>query len=146
MNSWLQFKSEGGLVQYERLFAEWKEILDPRLKGVGYWLAQYMFEKYGRPLVISCIGRTETENDAVGGVKWSSHLILKDRRWVYALDFRSRDLPVEEKPKLVQHITETWNPPGHPFLYCLHHDSGAGEHIHINVNRLYRNDRLRRSA
>lgn len=124
----LEMKSENGAGYKRRLWMEFGEWIDPRLRAVLTELAWWLFKNYVLTLVVTCLNRSNPENTAVGGRKWSSHLTGR------AADLRSKHFTEEIREAIINHLQETW---GADFLHVIWHDSGKGEHFHLNINRAF---------
>ena len=136
--AFLRMKTEGGQAYYERLALEFWNKLFPPLRGIALEHARWVWEEWGHPLIITCIGRTRQENAAVGGVPESQHLIVPERRWVYGIDFRSRNLPVAARTPFVKRLDRFYNRHTDGYLLALHHGEGTSRHFHVGVNYRYR--------
>ena len=110
-----------------RLRQQFESEIDPKLQAVLLGCALYSYQHWGIQWVITSLIRTPEENEALGGRKNSSHL---DGR---AADNRSRNFTVEQITQLENYVKDTWG----PMVHFVHHDSGHGQHIHININRPY---------
>lgn len=109
--------------KHERMRRQLKDI-DPKLRAVLSDTAFYMYHHFGVNLIITSMIRTVAENTAVGGNKKSAHL---DGR---AVDIRSHTMTKDQITQLKTYMIGVWD----GMVHFLHHDSGAGEHIHININ------------
>ena len=117
----------------ERIADEFYERLDPRLRSIIMEQARWQWVKFNRALVITCVGRTVEENEAVGGRYNSAHLIRSDAPYVRAADVRSRNLDPEMQVKWAKRVSGVWRIRG--LLHVVHHNSGSGDHFHMNINR-----------
>ena len=122
----VQYKSEYGQNYHDRLENQFLHRIDPRLRGVLWELDDWSVRTTGKNITITCLNRTEEENERVGGKKRSAH------RCGRAADIRSYLFSEIEIERLVAYLYEVWGP---EFLHIVHHDSGHGDHIHININR-----------
>lgn len=131
----ISYKTENGLDYENRLRNEFLYQIDPRLRAVLLELGDWIWFMWHKPLILTCLNRTEAENKAVGGSKYSAH------KYCRGADIRSRIFEDEQKSLIISHIETVWNESAMirpPFLYAIHHDSGQGEHFHINISWGYR--------
>lgn len=102
-------------------------IMDPRVRAMCLELHHWLRSK-GRPgLFLTCIIRTEEENaELVKSNPKSAHITGR------AVDIRTigRYSP-ETIKEIIEHVYDVW---GKAFAYILFHDSGNGDHIHMNMN------------
>ena len=115
-----------------RLKDEYETRMDPRLRIVNDEVAEWVYLKFNKPWTITCIMRTPAENEAVGGKEKTAHYI-DISGYVRADDCRSRNFTKSEKVLIVEYVNATWN----RFIEYVHivwHNSGHGEHFHININ------------
>lgn len=132
----ITMKPKIGSPAFRRMMHDWENSIDPRLKAILSELATWTICEFNKGIIITCLNRTETENQAVGGRPKSSHL---DGR---AVDFRSWTFSSDQIKKVLLHIKRIWQRTDEtlvPMVHIIHHDSGRGEHIHLNVNYHYRN-------
>jgi uncharacterized protein YcbK (DUF882 family) len=115
------FKKE----EVDRLTNEFRFKIDLRLQAVLFELATWMGRTLSKGVIVTCLLRTPEENAAVNGRPYSSHL---DGR---AADIRTYLLSHPEIDKVIAHLNSVW---GIEFLHTKYHDSGAGMHLHININ------------
>lgn len=118
------FKGENGQAYYDRLYFEFRDRIDPRLRAVLMELGKWAEWHTGKGIILTCLNRTEDENNAVGGNHFSAHLVGR------AADLRSSNFGQAEVQKILNHLTATW--PSSQ-IYAIYHDSGSGPHIHINI-------------
>lgn len=110
----------------ERIGLEYKSRhLNPHLRAVLLELADFLRRQHDIRLVVTCLWRSEEENRMVGGAPKSSHLTWR------AADVRTYDWPAPVKQIAVQHLTKLWP---RDMLFVKVHDSGTGEHMHLNIN------------
>ena len=126
----ISLKPKKGTPKYLVMLLDWMAI-DGRLRGVFLELAEYLMQKYGIGIVLTCLIRSAEENKAVGGSSTSAHRDGEGR----AGDLRSRSFTPEQITDIEDHLVQTW---GTDFLYVLVHDSGRGPHIHINIRWQHR--------
>jgi uncharacterized protein YcbK (DUF882 family) len=123
----LRFKAENGPRYQRRLITEFETKIDFRLRALLRNLQDYMFDRFAKNLVVTCLIRTPEENRMVGGVPYSSHLSGR------AADIRSWGMSKGQIGEIKAYLEHVWG----PLVYVLHHDSGHGEHIHVNINYRY---------
>ena len=127
------FDADEGTANHSRLYNEFHHKLDVRLKAIlieaGVWSQNVL----GKQLIVTCLLRTKEENEAVGGRPQSAHLEAR------ASDLRTRHLNTEQEEKLKAHLENVW---GSEFLHVLIHDSGAGRHMHLNINFPFKRNTL----
>lgn len=123
------FKTENGEKYYERLREEFWDKLHPILRALILEQARWMQREYKTDLVVTCVGRTGAENNAIGGRPHSAHLEFR------AIDCRSKHMEVDQKGAFIHRIKHIWPM---PVIHALFHTGQTGEHFHINVNRAYR--------
>lgn len=119
-------KTESGQEYHDELKNQFSFWIDPRLRAVLTEADGWSRRTTRKGLLITCLNRTEEENQAVGGRKRSAHCYSR------AADIRSWLFSTIEIKRLILHLQEVW---GKEFLHVIHHDSGRGDHIHININR-----------
>lgn len=124
----LSCKKEKGPEYQARLHKELDEGIDPRLGAYLLETADYVWRKYKKHLVITCLYRTLEENTAVGGKPYSAH---PRRR---AGDFRTWNLTKEIVNDIEERTHRIWG----DFIYIKVHDSGSGMHIHVNIPYRFR--------
>lgn len=122
------FKTEQGEVFHARLEDEFRNHIKGSLRALLLELNLWFFNNSGKNLTVTCLYRNSTENQAVGGVPMSAHLTG------FAADLRSVGLTDEEIAAILLHVKAVWG----PIVYCIYHNSGSGPHIHLNINRAYR--------
>ena len=122
----IQYKSENGQDYRDRLEFQFSHQIDPRLRGVLWELDDWSVRTTGKNITITCLNRTVEQNKKDGGKERSAHLYSR------AADIRSYLLSALEIEKVVAHLNEVW---GTEYLHVVYHDSGRGDHIHININR-----------
>lgn len=127
------FDMDEGQAHSDRLHTEFNHKIDVRLKAILIEGAMWSQNVLGKQLIITCLLRTEEENEAVGGKPLSAH---KEAR---AGDLRTRHLTPEEEEKLKAHFQNVW---GKAFLHVIIHDSGAGRHMHVNINFPFKRNTL----
>lgn len=108
----------------KRLVIELNHRIDPRLEGVIRDLAAVTGRVFSKDLTITCLFRSEAENDAVGGYEFSAHLVGRGG------DLRSRNFSDEEKKSIDTYLHKVY---GKDYLYWKFHNSGHGEHLHLNI-------------
>ena len=116
---------------------EWGAV-DPRLKGLVITVAIWQYIGWGIPFTITGIIRTPDENEAVGGIIKSAHVMQPGQIWARAVDCRNQNLSDEQQCARRKFINEHWNVKTMPEMFhVIDHDSGAGDHTHINLNYGY---------
>ena len=126
----LQPKSENGPAYEMRLFEQFSNSLDPRLRAVMLEVARWSKAKFDKRLIYTCVNRTEAENIDVGGSKNSAHLFGR------ALDIRVHNLTDDEVNHMVGYINMHWLKDD-PWLYVIVHGKGSNRHMHINIKYKY---------
>ena len=114
-----------------QLQREFNERLDPKARAFYLEIEDYVYSKYAVRLVITCIERTVTENEKVGGVKLSAH-VKRPGYYVRALDVRAKDLSTQIITDIISHAKRVWG----DMVHILAH-GGTAYHIHMNVNLGY---------
>lgn len=122
----IQYKTEKGLAYHDRLELEFFHRIDPRLRGILWVLDDWSVRTTGKNIIITCLNRTEEENKAVGGYKWTAHYVGR------AGDLRAHLFSDIEIERLIAYAKEVW---GEDFIYIVCHGEGPNRHIHININR-----------
>jgi hypothetical protein len=120
----------------DRIGEEYKR-LDPRCQGVLLAVSQWQFEKWGIPVTITCIIRTSDENAAIGGLIQSAHVLVPGQLYARAWDMRNTDLTTDQRRERRDYILYHWNH-GAQMFHARDHDSGAGDHTHVNLNQGYK--------
>ena len=103
-------------------------LIDFRLRAVLLDLHAYTMREFNLPVVVTCLSRTKEENEAIGGYEFSAHL-----------DGRGGDIRVKYRPATVvkameDYLREKWG----DFLYVVVHDTGSGNHLHLNIRYRYK--------
>jgi len=127
----LKLKEENGLEYEARLEVELHRRVDKRLRSILLDLAYEVERKYKKDIIITCLERTEKENQEVNGSPFSSHM---DGR---GADLRSFIFSIKQLDYIENYLYNTW---GKSFVYVKVHDSGSGQHIHLNIRYEYRKD------
>lgn len=128
------FKEENGPDYQKRLEDEFWNHLDPRMCGMAHDLGFGLYRKAEKQLILTCIGRTKEENDAVGGSEYSAHLFRN--ACCHAWDARVHHLTGEEVDWCVRRIKNRWDP---KVYYVVVHGKGPNRHLHTNVRYNHRN-------
>ena len=115
------------IYKHDKLKAQFEDFLDPRLQAFMFWLEYYIDLKYKKDVTVTCVNRTLKENKSVGGIKDSAHLVGR------GIDIRSWCYSLEEIKQLVKFVNDVWG----DFIYITYHNSGSGDHIHINISWKY---------
>ena len=127
----IQFKTDKEREQWDRL--------DPRVRGLLLAVGAWQFAKFGIDLVVTCIIRDTDENARVGGRPQSAHVLTPGQIWARAVDIRNTNLDTDQRRARRDFILTHWNwkvmP---PMIHVIDHDSGAGDHTHINLNLAYK--------
>ena len=111
----------------ERMMRDLYLGIDSRMVFMLYDLNAKFYERYGLQIVVTCLMRTQEENAAVGGKKYSAHLRGE------AADIRIRNFTQEQIDFILGHLRDSWHP---AFLYCTRH-TGTADHIHLNIKWAY---------
>lgn len=116
---------------------EW-DAVDPRLKGVIIVVAIWQYIGWGIALTITGIIRSADENATVGGLIKSAHIMRPGQIWARAIDARNSDLTYEQREARRKFMLDHWNYKTMPTMFhVIDHDSGAGDHTHLNLNYQY---------
>lgn len=108
-----------------RLLLEYDNKIDRRLRAVLMDLGQHVAVNMAAdPITVTCLNRTKVENDRLGGSQYSAHLSGR------GVDIRVWNYSDETIEKIRIYLEQTW---GCKFLFFKHHNSGSGEHIHLNI-------------
>lgn len=109
----------------------WEELpyVDPRLLGPFLALAGAFYARTGKPLLVTCVRRSESENAAVSGQSNSGHLLTDHP--VRAIDIRTR--PIDDYPGISpeesQWLRDFWYA---NFRFARYWSAvDEGDHIHI---------------
>lgn len=103
------------------------------IRAVAITLGHYAWRELEELLTVTEVYRTEEENEAVGGVKDSQHLIKPGEK-CYAVDFRSNDVSYENIEKLKQYVRDMWQEPLKAYLLYEGRAKTAA-HLHLGVRR-----------
>lgn len=133
----LRFDDDEGLEAALRLRKEFEQDLDPRLRALILEVARWQYEQWGIPLTITCIIRAFGENEAVGGKPKSAHVRREGQKFARASDWRNRDLTPDQQQQRRDYVLTYFNWKVPLLFHCIDHDSGHGEHTHININFSY---------
>lgn len=115
---------------------EWK-TLDPRMQGLLLAMSQWQFEKWAIPVTVTCINRTPEQNGAIpGSNNQSAHMMRPHQLYFRAVDIRNKDLTPQQQRERREYVLFHWNKGGQ-MIHFLDHNSGAGDHTHININYGY---------
>ena len=123
-------KSENGPAYEMKLYDQFSDHLDPRLRAVMLESARWFRSKFDKRLVYTCVNRTEEENKDVGGAEYSAHLYGR------ALDIRVHNLTEDEVNQLVGYMNLHWLKDD-AWLFILVHGKGGNRHMHINIKRKF---------
>jgi len=109
-----------------RLQDEFKTEIDLRLQFLVLNLASFVYESFKKPVTITCLLRTPSENaDLTGSNPQSAHLRGD------GADIRSRDYSQPEIDQVIAYVKHHWG----PVVHCIFHNPGGNApHIHININ------------
>lgn len=119
----IQFKSE-------RLQQEWSSPeLDVRLRAIILALAEHIDRNYGKPLVITSIFRSDTEQKNIYGA--DTEKVSPHQYW-RAIDIRTWIYEQDEVTGILAFLNKWW-PRGDRYPLAIYHDVGRGAHIHIQV-------------
>ena len=126
----ITYKKDKDLSKYVGMKKEFQHQIDGRLKGILLELDDWAYDMYRIPTVITCLNRSKEENERLGGVPWSAHLFGR------GADIRSHHYTEKMIQSIVRHLEETWG----DMIFIKYHDSGSGDHIHINIKYAYRKE------
>lgn len=118
------FKAENGTEYRARLMTEFRYVIDPRLRAILLELAEWVRVKQEADITLTCLNRTITENEQVGGYKFSAHLSGR------GADIRTWGFSVKQIEAIMTYLKESW---GEEFIFVLYHGSGSSNHLHINI-------------
>ena len=114
--------------QTSRTMGEFKNEIDPKLRAVLLELDHFTVAQFGTNLTITCLIRTHEEQMIINPNRPnSSHCSAR------AADLRSSVFIDGEIATIHDHIRQTWG----DMVHFKHHDSGSGDHFHLNINRAY---------
>ena len=116
----------------KRIQEEFETRMDPRTRIVNEDIADFVYREFNKPWTITCIMRTPAENAAVEGKEKTAHYV-DISGYVRADDCRSRNFTKKEKREIIEHVNSVWNR-FVEYVHIVHHNSGHGEHFHININ------------
>lgn len=121
--------------QTSRTMQEFKNEIDPKLRAVLLELDHFTVHQFGINLTITCLVRTPQEQMRLNPRRpKSSHVPDVELRFYgRGSDTRSRVFSSKQIDKINWHIKNTWG----DVIHFKHHDSGSGDHFHINVNRAF---------
>ena len=112
-----------------RLKDEFDTKIDCRLQFILLNLATYVYERFKKQVVVTCLIRTGAENAATAGSNPQSAHLRGD-----AADIRSFIYSEEEIQEIIAYLKHHWGPMIHAIF---HNPGGNGPHIHININYAY---------
>ncbi len=118
----INFDAIFGTDKYRQFLADWNGGIDPRLKAIIIELTDYTMIEYSHGLTITSLNRSFVP---IGSNPKSAHFEGR------AADIRSRTFTAEQSAVIVKRARVIW---GSKFLHIIHHDSGNGEHFHLNIN------------
>jgi hypothetical protein len=117
----------------QRQAEEWKDLkLDSRLRLITYSLAGFVFDRFQKVLVVTCILRTEEERREI----YKDDPVLRDTVGVHevwrAIDFRTVGFTPDEIGEMVKFLDDN-------FVYTGNHSTALahtviGFHLHIQVD------------
>ncbi len=111
--------------KFERLRVEYNEKIDRRLRAILMDLGEHIaVTMQSDPITLTCLNRTVKENDLLNGYRLSAHLCGR------AADIRVWNYSDPTIEKIRIYLEQTWGP---LFLFFKHHNSGSGDHIHLNI-------------
>lgn len=118
-----------------RTMREFREEIDPKLRAVLLELDHFTVQQFGINLTIVSLIRTLEEQMKLNPDRPnSSHVIDVELRFYgRAGDIRSHIFTVWQSEAVARHIKDTWG----DIVHFKHHDSGSGDHFHININRAF---------
>jgi len=113
---------------------EFMRDLDPRLRWMLVNIAARARRELGVETITTCIGRTVEENRAVGGIEQSAHL-YRPGYYLRAVDLRTRHMSDDAIREYLNYFKPWQAIAG--LLHVKYHNSGSGNHIHVNVNHSF---------
>ena len=122
----VEFSLTHGQEHYDRLDKEWGDI-HPVTRSVVLECARYVYDRFKKNVIVTCLIRSVSENKADGGVPQSSHLTAR------AGDFVVPGILLKEAQELIGYVQKYWG----PMICIVYHDAGSGFHFHINTNWPY---------
>lgn len=125
----IKFKSENGLEYKARLETEFYRTIDKRLKAILLDLADTLWRKFELNVTITCLNRTAEENQKFNGSPFSSHLSGR------GADIRTWHFNEKVLAYIIDYCYTTWSD---DFVYLKIHDSGSGNHLHLNIRYKHR--------
>lgn len=114
-----------------QLSLEFDGALDPLARFAVTDLTEIMFQEFHVDMIVTCVNRSLTENQAVGGVEKSAHIPVNGIG--RAVDLRSFHLTDYQKKFLVAYVKARWG----SVVHCILHEGGTADHFHLNVNYQY---------
>lgn len=114
------------------LSVEFHTQLDPLTRFAVEDLQEVVSKRFGSDLTVTCVLRTPSQNEEVGGVKQSAHIPGVDGIG-RAVDLRSSSFTEAEKAFILKYMEKRWGPVVHFIL----HNAGTAPHFHLNVNYQY---------
>jgi len=112
-------------------------LVSPHLRGLVLDVAFYVGRKYGKPILITDLLRTQEEQDAIYGS--NPEYWKKPWRSVHEFgrgcDIRSRDFMAAQTAELLRYIASAWPyDPERPEMHtAIIHSAGNGMHLHLQV-------------
>ena len=125
----IKYKEQNGLEYKARLDVEFTRTIDKRLKAILLDLADEVQRKFKKNIILTCLNRTEEENQKVNGSPFSAHLYGR------GADIRIWHFSQKELDFITNYLYNIWSD---DFLYIKIHDAGSGNHIHLNIKYKHR--------
>lgn len=110
-----------------------RKLVSSYIRAVAIDLGHYAWRELEELLTVTEVYRTEEENEAVGGVKGSQHLIVPGGK-CYAVDFRSNDVSLQNIKRMKQYISLMWQEPLKALL-LYEPKAQTAPHLHLHVRR-----------
>jgi hypothetical protein len=119
----------------DRLYQEFLR-LGTRLKGILMYASAYSMDKFGIPLVLTHIYRTQAEQDSIyrDDPKYKASPFPSVHQYNRGADARVTDMGVGKAKELAKEVNGLFvYRTGTTMQTCLVHDVGQGNHIHFQV-------------
>ena len=110
-----------------------REKVSSYIRAVAIDLGHYAWRELEELLTVTEVYRTPEENEAVGGVKGSQHLLIPGQK-TYAVDFRSTDVSLPNIKRMRQYVATMWQEPLKAFM-LYEPKAQTAPHLHLHVRR-----------
>jgi len=106
-------------------------ITDERIVLIICYTADWVWGEYGIEWMITGVARTPGEAAELGSPN-SSHIWIPGKRLCRAIDSRTHHFDKPQLSRIMRFMRHSWGPP--EYLHLIYHDSGHGDHLHVNIN------------